>query len=200
MPPRGPRSAGCGAAAAMSDWEADSDEAGGVPARSPFSLTVSAAALRQLPVSSSQSRASVKSGRERRSAERRWEVPPRFGGKEPKPQGAKGFGGPGLAVPQQRSPRPAAGQAEDAAVPLCFHLDNALVGILIGNSRCASHPAGCSLAGGGGEAWALGRFVRVGLGAPRKCLAAFSLPGCGRAPAAAALFPGHGRMLLRDTD
>ncbi|XP_064020279.1 probable ATP-dependent RNA helicase DDX43 isoform X1 [Pogoniulus pusillus] len=110
----------------MSDWDADSDEDGGVPARSPFSLTVSAAGLRQLPVSSSQSRASVKSGRERR-----WDVPPRFGGKEPKPQGAKGFGGPGLAV-QQRSPRPAAGRAEDAAVPLCFHLDNALVGFLIG--------------------------------------------------------------------
>ncbi|NXG48643.1 DDX43 helicase, partial [Psilopogon haemacephalus] len=107
----------------MSDWDASGHDDAGAQAQSPFSLTVSASGLCQPPVISSQSRAPVGSGGQRRSAEWRWD--------DPKPQGAKGSGGPGLGV-RQRSPRAAAGQAEDAAEPLCFHLDNALVGALIG--------------------------------------------------------------------
>ncbi|NXH70709.1 DDX43 helicase, partial [Hydrobates tethys] len=54
-----------------------------------------------------------------------------LGGEEREPRGAAGSRGPGEAA-RQRPPRATAGQARDAAAPLCFHLDSALVGALIG--------------------------------------------------------------------
>ncbi|KAM6138220.1 LOW QUALITY PROTEIN: putative ATP-dependent RNA helicase DDX43 [Phoenicopterus ruber ruber] len=51
-------------------------------------------------------------------------------GEEWEPRGAEGSRGPGQAA-RQRPPR-AAGETRDAAAPLCFHLDSALVGALIG--------------------------------------------------------------------
>uniref|UniRef100_A0A8C9UBP0 RNA helicase n=1 Tax=Serinus canaria TaxID=9135 RepID=A0A8C9UBP0_SERCA len=61
------------------------------------------------------------------------------GGEGWEPRGAEGSGGPRRAA-WQRPPRAAAGQARDSAAPLCFHLDSALVGALIGNDGCTPGP------------------------------------------------------------
>ncbi|XP_010564127.1 PREDICTED: probable ATP-dependent RNA helicase DDX43 [Haliaeetus leucocephalus] len=98
----------------MSDWDTSSDEDAGGPGWPP-----------------SSSRASVEGGGGRRSAEWRWEAAVGLGEEERGPRGAGGSCGPREAA-RQRPPRVAAGQAGDAVAPLCFHLDNALVGALIG--------------------------------------------------------------------
>ncbi|NWX48695.1 DDX43 helicase, partial [Steatornis caripensis] len=113
----------------MSDWDASSDEGAGSPGRPPPSAA--AGRLWQPPATPSQSRSSVKGSGGRRSAEWRRETGANPGREEWEPRGAEGFRGPGEAV-RQRVPRAAAGQAGDAAAPLCFHLDSALVGALIG--------------------------------------------------------------------
>ncbi|NXS40505.1 DDX43 helicase, partial [Balaeniceps rex] len=112
----------------MSDWDTSSDEDVGAPCRSPSSA---AARLWQPPATPSQSRASVEGGGGRRSADWRREAAASRGGEEWEPRGGAGSRGPGEAA-WQRPPRAAAGQAGDAAAPLCFHLDSALVGALIG--------------------------------------------------------------------
>ncbi|NXW45645.1 DDX43 helicase, partial [Nyctiprogne leucopyga] len=113
----------------MSDWETSSDEDVAAPGGPPSS----AAAVRmwQPPPTPSQSRSSVEGGGGRRSAEWRREAVASLGREECQPRGAEGSRGAGEAV-RQRPPRAAAGQTEDAVAPLCFHLDSALVGALIG--------------------------------------------------------------------
>ncbi|NXQ94000.1 DDX43 helicase, partial [Sagittarius serpentarius] len=113
----------------MSDWDTSSDEDAGGPGRPPSSAA--AGRLWQTPAAPSQSRASVEGGGGRRSAEWWREVAASFGEEEWKPRGAEGSRGPGEAA-RQRSPRAAAGRPRDAVAPLCFHLDSALVGTLIG--------------------------------------------------------------------
>ncbi|NWZ52095.1 DDX43 helicase, partial [Haliaeetus albicilla] len=123
----------------MSDWDTSSDEDAGGPGWPPSSAAAappcrppsSAAAPLCRPPLPSQSRASVEGGGGRRSAEWRWEAAVGLGEEERGPRGAGGSCGPREAA-RQRPPRVAAGQAGDAVAPLCFHLDNALVGALIG--------------------------------------------------------------------
>ncbi|XP_068268796.1 probable ATP-dependent RNA helicase DDX43 [Nyctibius grandis] len=112
----------------MSDWESSSDEDAGAPGRLP---PFAAAGRLWQPASPSQSRASLEGAEGRRSAEWRREVVAGLGGEEWKPRGAEGSRGPGQAARQRLSPA-AARRARDAAAPLCFHLDSALVGALIG--------------------------------------------------------------------
>ncbi|KAM9636452.1 putative ATP-dependent RNA helicase DDX43 [Morphnus guianensis] len=126
----------------MSDWDTSSDEDAGGPGRPPSSAAAAplcrppssaapAAAPLCRPPLPSQSRASVEGGGGRRSAEWRREAAAGLGEEERGPRGAGGSRGPGEAA-RQRPPRAAAGQAGNAVAPLCFHLDNALVGALIG--------------------------------------------------------------------
>ncbi|NXV96862.1 DDX43 helicase, partial [Calonectris borealis] len=114
----------------MSDWDTSSDEDAGAPGRPPSSA---AGRLWQAPPPTpSQSRASVEGGGAQRSAEWRWEAAAAsLGEEEWEPRGAAGSRGPG-EVARQQPPQAAAGQARDSAAPLCFHLDSALVGALIG--------------------------------------------------------------------
>ncbi|XP_064304638.1 probable ATP-dependent RNA helicase DDX43 [Phalacrocorax carbo] len=114
----------------MSDWEASSDEDAGAPRRPPSSAA--AGRLWQPPATVSQSRAFVEGGGGERAAEWRREAAGCPGEEEREPWGARERrGGPGEAA-RLRPPRGAAGQAQDAAAPLSFHLDSALVGALIG--------------------------------------------------------------------
>ncbi|NXC19018.1 DDX43 helicase, partial [Corythaeola cristata] len=106
----------------MSDWDASSDEGADSPGRPPSSA---AGRLWQPPATPLQSRDGG-----RRSAEWRRQAAS-LGGEAWEPRGAEGFCGPGETAPQ-RPPRAAAGEAWDAVAPLCFHLDRALVGALIG--------------------------------------------------------------------
>lgn len=124
----------------MSDWDTSSDEDAGAPGRPPSSAAA-AGRLWQPPPSPSQSRASVEGGGRRRSADWRWEAAAGFGGEEWEPRGAAGSRGPGEAAWQLPPPH-AAGQAWDAAAPLCFRLDSALVGALIGNNGRPPTPRG----------------------------------------------------------
>ncbi|KAM6082346.1 putative ATP-dependent RNA helicase DDX43 [Chlamydotis macqueenii] len=114
----------------MSDWDASSDEDAGALRRPP-SFAANARHLWQAPASPSQSCASVEGSGGRRSAEWWWEAAASLGGEEWEPQGVAGSRGPGEAA-WQRPPQVAAGQARDAAEPLSFRLDSALVGALIG--------------------------------------------------------------------
>ncbi|NXT89662.1 DDX43 helicase, partial [Anhinga rufa] len=113
----------------MSGWDTSSDEDAGAPGRPPSSAA--AGRLWQPPATVSQSRAFVEGGGGRRAADWRREAAGSPGGEEREPWGAAGSRGPGEAA-RQRPPRGAAGQARDAAAPLCFYLDSALVGALIG--------------------------------------------------------------------
>ncbi|XP_015478719.1 probable ATP-dependent RNA helicase DDX43 isoform X3 [Parus major] len=106
----------------MSDWEASSDEELGAP---DWPRAAAAGALCWSASTPSWGRASVEGGG------RWWKGTGSRGGEEWKPRGAEGSGGPRRAA-RQRPPRAAAGQARDSAAPLCFHLDSALVGALIG--------------------------------------------------------------------
>lgn len=135
----------------MSDWDTSSDEDAGGPGWPPSSAaaappcrpTSSAAAPPCRPPLLSQRRASVEGGGGRRSAEWQWEAAADLGEEERGPRGAGGSRGPREAA-RQRPPRVAAGQAGNAVAPLCFHLDNALVGALIGN-KGRIHTAGGAL-------------------------------------------------------
>ncbi|XP_064912380.1 probable ATP-dependent RNA helicase DDX43 [Columba livia] len=112
------------AAAVMSDWESGSDEDTGGDA--------GAGRVWQPPASPPQNCASIDSSGERRSTEwRREAAVAGLGREEWEPRGAEGSRGLREAA-RQRPPRAAAGQTRDAGAPLCFHLDNALVGALIG--------------------------------------------------------------------
>ncbi|NWV96038.1 DDX43 helicase, partial [Machaerirhynchus nigripectus] len=107
----------------MSDWDASSDEELGAP-----DWPRAAAAAGRLcwsPSTPSWGRASVEGGG------RRGKSAGSPGGEEWEPRGSEGSGGPRRAA-RQRPPRAAAGQARDSAAPLCFHVDSALVGALIG--------------------------------------------------------------------
>ncbi|NXN32160.1 DDX43 helicase, partial [Nycticryphes semicollaris] len=109
----------------MSDWETSSNEDAGVPGRP--SSPVAAGRLWQPPASPPQSCASGRSSTE-------WwqEAAAGLGKAEWEPRGAEGSCGPRAAT-RRWPPRTAGGgQFRDAAEPLCFHLDNALVGALIG--------------------------------------------------------------------
>ncbi|KAM6086665.1 putative ATP-dependent RNA helicase DDX43 isoform 2-T2 [Theristicus caerulescens] len=114
----------------MSDWDTSSNEDAGAPGRPPSSAAA-ARRLWQAPATPSQSRASLEGGGGRRSADWRGEAAASLRGEEWEPRGAAGSRGPGEAARQQ-PPRATAGQARDAVTPLCFHLDSALVGALIG--------------------------------------------------------------------
>ncbi|XP_005044196.1 PREDICTED: probable ATP-dependent RNA helicase DDX43 [Ficedula albicollis] len=107
----------------MSDWDASSDEELGA---SDWPRAAAAAEpLFWSPSTPSWGRASVEGGG-------RWgKGTGSPGGEEWEPRGAEGSGGPRRAA-QRRWPRAAAGEARDSAAPLCFHLDSALVGALIG--------------------------------------------------------------------
>uniref|UniRef100_A0A8C3XGW9 RNA helicase n=1 Tax=Cyanoderma ruficeps TaxID=181631 RepID=A0A8C3XGW9_9PASS len=107
----------------MSDWEASSDEEQGAPGW-PRAAAV-AGSLSWSPSTLSWGRASVEGGG------RRGKGTGGPGGEGWTPRGAEGSGGPRRGA-RQRPPRAAAGQARDSAAPLCFHLDSALVGALIG--------------------------------------------------------------------
>ncbi|KAM6279729.1 putative ATP-dependent RNA helicase DDX43 [Porphyrio hochstetteri] len=109
----------------MSDWEESSDEDGAAPRQLPSSAA--GWRSRQAPVTPLP----VRAGEERKRAEWRPEAAASVGGEEWELQGAEGSRGPGEAV-WQRPPRAAAGQARDVTAPLCFRLDSALVGALIG--------------------------------------------------------------------
>ncbi|NWH25205.1 DDX43 helicase, partial [Grus americana] len=109
----------------MSDWDTSSDEDVGAPGQPPSSAA--AGRLWQPPATPLP----VKGGGGRRSAEWRQEAAASLGKEEWEPRGAEGSCGSGEAV-RQRPPRAAAGQAWDAAAPLCFHVDSSLVGALIG--------------------------------------------------------------------
>ncbi|NXM14988.1 DDX43 helicase, partial [Ploceus nigricollis] len=104
----------------MSDWDASSDEELGAP-----DWPRAAAPLCWSPSTPSWGRASVEGGG------RRGKGTGNPGGEWWEQRGAEGSGGPRRAA-RQRPPRAAAGQARDSAAPLCFHLDSALVGALIG--------------------------------------------------------------------
>ncbi|NXA71632.1 DDX43 helicase, partial [Thryothorus ludovicianus] len=103
----------------MSDWDASSDEEDWPRA------AAAAGTLCWSPSTLSWGRPSVEGGGRRGKGTRS------AGGEEWEPRGAEGSGGPRRAA-RQRPPRAAAGQARDSAAPLCFHLDSALVGALIG--------------------------------------------------------------------
>ncbi|XP_064563468.1 probable ATP-dependent RNA helicase DDX43 [Zonotrichia leucophrys gambelii] len=107
----------------MSDWDASSDEELGAP---DWPRAVAAAgALCWSPSTPSWGRGSGEGGG-------RWgKGTGNAGGEGWEPRGAEGSGGPRRAA-RQRPPRAAAGQARDSAAPLCFLLDSALVGALIG--------------------------------------------------------------------
>ncbi|NWH29430.1 DDX43 helicase, partial [Chloropsis hardwickii] len=107
----------------MSDWDASSDEELGGPDWP--RAAAAAGPLCWSPSTPSWGRASVEGGG------RRGKGTGTPGGDEWEPRGAEGSGGPRRAA-RQRQPRAAAGQARDSAAPLCFHLDSALVGALIG--------------------------------------------------------------------
>lgn len=125
-----------GGAAAMSDWDTSSDEDAGAPGRPPSSAV--AGRLWQPPATPSQSRASVEGGGERRSAEWwREAAAASLGREEWEPRDAEGSGGSGEAAWRRPPPRVTASQVRDAVAPLCFHLDNTLVGALIGNNSCS---------------------------------------------------------------
>ncbi|NWY54279.1 DDX43 helicase, partial [Chionis minor] len=108
----------------MSDWDASSDEDAGAPGRPPSSAA--AGRLWQPPATPSQSRGGRRGAEWRREAAAASPVRD-----EQEPRGTEGCRGPG-EVARRRPPRVAASQARDTAAPLCFHLDNALVGALIG--------------------------------------------------------------------
>ncbi|KAF2975329.1 hypothetical protein EK904_013837 [Melospiza melodia maxima] len=109
----------------MSDWDASSDEELGAPDWP--RAAAAAGALCWSPSTPSWGRGSGESGG-------RWgKGTGNAGGEGWEPRGAEGSGGPRRAA-RQRPPRAAAGQARDSAAPLCFHLDSALVGALIGNA------------------------------------------------------------------
>ncbi|CAM9959036.1 unnamed protein product [Bubo scandiacus] len=114
----------------MSDWDASSDEDVGAPSW-PLSAAAAAGRPSQPPATPSLSRASEEGGAGRRSAEWQWEAADSLGGEEWEPRGAEGSRGLGEAA-QQRPPRAATSQAWDGVEPLCFHLNSALVGALIG--------------------------------------------------------------------
>ncbi|NXF04429.1 DDX43 helicase, partial [Smithornis capensis] len=107
----------------MSDWEASSDEESRPRA--------AAGRQGQPPGTSQRGRAPVRGGGRRTG--------PGQGGKGAvgpaceawEPRGAGSPGGPGR-VARQWPPRAAAGQARDTVAPLCFHVDSALLGALIG--------------------------------------------------------------------
>ncbi|XP_056344450.1 probable ATP-dependent RNA helicase DDX43 [Oenanthe melanoleuca] len=107
----------------MSDWDASSDEELGAS-----DWPRGAAAAEPLfwsPSTPSWGRAAVEGGG-------RWgKGTGSPGGEEWEPRGAGGSGGPRRAA-QRRWPRAAAGEARDPVSPLCFHLDSALIGTLIG--------------------------------------------------------------------
>ncbi|NXM82079.1 DDX43 helicase, partial [Oenanthe oenanthe] len=107
----------------MSDWDASSDEELGA---SDWPRAAAAAEpLFWSPSTPSWGRAAVEGGG-------RWgKGTGSPGGEEWEPRGAGGSGGPRRAA-QRRWPRAAAGEARDPVSPLCFHLDSALVGTLIG--------------------------------------------------------------------
>ncbi|NWW92939.1 DDX43 helicase, partial [Rhynochetos jubatus] len=105
----------------MSDW--DSDEGAGAAGRAPSSAV--AGRLWQPPASPSQSRDSAEGGGGRNSTEAAASL-----GREEEWE-RRGPRGPGEAA-RQWPPRAAAGEAREAAAPLCFSLDSALVGALIG--------------------------------------------------------------------
>ncbi|NWT50833.1 DDX43 helicase, partial [Erythrocercus mccallii] len=107
----------------MSDWDASSDEELGAPGR-PRAAAAAAGSLCWWSAPS-WGRAFVEGGGRRGKSTRSPE------GEGWTPRGAEGSGGPRRAE-RQRPPRAAAGQARDSAAPLCFHLDSALVGTLIG--------------------------------------------------------------------
>ncbi|NXI05527.1 DDX43 helicase, partial [Pachycephala philippinensis] len=107
----------------MSDWDASSDEELG--AADWPRAAAAAGRLCWSPSTPSWGRASVEDGG------RRGKSAGSPGGDEWEPRGAEGSGGPRRAA-RQRPARAAASQARDSAAPLCFHLDNALVGALIG--------------------------------------------------------------------
>uniref|UniRef100_A0A8C3K4P8 RNA helicase n=1 Tax=Calidris pygmaea TaxID=425635 RepID=A0A8C3K4P8_9CHAR len=129
----------------MSDWETSSDEDAGAPGRPPSSAA--AGRLWQPPPFPPQSRPSGRS-----SAECRRESAAGLGREEREPRGAEGCGGPREAA-RRWPPRAAAGgQFRDAAEPLCFHLDNALVGSLIGTKAATPPHRGCLVIKGTCEA------------------------------------------------
>nr|XP_030123313.3 probable ATP-dependent RNA helicase DDX43 isoform X1 [Taeniopygia guttata] len=114
---------GRGGGAAMSDWDASSDEERGAPDWPRASAA--AGPLWWSPSTPSWGRAAVEGGG------RRGKGTGNPGGEGWEPRGAEGSGGPRRAA-RQRPPRAAAGQARDSAAPLRFQLDSALVGALIG--------------------------------------------------------------------
>ncbi|NXJ67688.1 DDX43 helicase, partial [Rostratula benghalensis] len=109
----------------MSDWETSSNEDVGVPGRP--SSSVAAGRLWQPPACPPESCASGRSSTE-------WwqEAAAGLGKVEREPRGAEGSCGPRAAARRWPPQTSGGGQFRDAAEPLCFHLDNALVGALIG--------------------------------------------------------------------
>ncbi|NXY72833.1 DDX43 helicase, partial [Glareola pratincola] len=114
----------------MSDWDASSEEDVGAPGR-PLS-SAAAGRLWQLTATPPQSRPSVGGGGGgRRSAEWRRSAAVDLRREEWEPRGAEGSRGPGEAA-RRWPPRAAGSQAGGVTEPLCFRLDSALVGALIG--------------------------------------------------------------------
>ncbi|NXR61344.1 DDX43 helicase, partial [Rhadina sibilatrix] len=106
----------------MSDWDASSDEELGAPGWPQAAAAAGSLCWSPTP---SWGRASVEGGG------RRGKGTGSPGGEGWTPRGAEGPGGPRRAA-RQWPPRAAAGPARDSAAPLCFQLDSALVGTLIG--------------------------------------------------------------------
>ncbi|XP_017679432.1 PREDICTED: probable ATP-dependent RNA helicase DDX43 [Lepidothrix coronata] len=113
----------------MSDWDSSPEEERAEP-RLPWAA---AAAGRQCRSSGTppRGRAPTEGDGGRRGCGRRGRGAGGPAGEEWEPGGGEGSGGPGWAARQWR-PRDAAGRARGTEAPLCFHLDSALVGALIG--------------------------------------------------------------------
>ncbi|XP_027500548.1 probable ATP-dependent RNA helicase DDX43 isoform X2 [Corapipo altera] len=113
----------------MSDWDSNPEEEGAVPRRP----RAAAAAGRQCrsPGTSPRGRAPAEADGGRRGCGRRGRGAVGPAGEEWEPRGGDGSGGPGRAARQWR-PRAAVSRDRGTEAPLCFHLDSALVGALIG--------------------------------------------------------------------
>ncbi|XP_032537334.1 probable ATP-dependent RNA helicase DDX43 isoform X2 [Chiroxiphia lanceolata] len=113
----------------MSDWDSSPEEERAVPRRP----RAAAAADRQCrsPGTSPRGRAPAEGDGGRRGCGRRGRGAGGPAGEEWEPRGGDGSCGPGRAARQWR-PRAAAGRDRGTEAPLCFHLDSALVGALIG--------------------------------------------------------------------
>ncbi|XP_051633999.1 probable ATP-dependent RNA helicase DDX43 isoform X2 [Manacus candei] len=113
----------------MSDWDSGPEEERAVPRR-PRAAAAAGPQCRP-PGTPPRGRAPAEGDGGRRGCGRQGRGAGGPAGEEWEPRGGDGSGGPGRAARQWRPPA-APGRARGTEAPLCFHLDSALVGALIG--------------------------------------------------------------------